>query len=92
MLHPGTAQHLLPLVPTAPVDLCLLCLDAANTLHPGVVNTELARYLLPDKPAFWQTPLLEVTKLFALTPEQGAQVRCLLHQRPTWQRRTLRFI
>jgi NAD(P)-dependent dehydrogenase (short-subunit alcohol dehydrogenase family) len=25
-----------------------------NALHPGVVDTELARYLLPDDPPFWQ--------------------------------------
>ena len=47
---------------------------AANTLHPGVVNTELARYLLPEQTAWWQKPLLQASKAFALTPEQGAQV------------------
>lgn len=48
---------------------------AVNTLHPGVVNTELARWLLPEQAAWWQTPLLNISKAFALTPEQGAQVR-----------------
>ena len=99
---------------------------AANTLHPGVVNTELARYLLPEQAscaallagccmhfasgvrsgcakqcsaalwpiltiaallfvslpkqtAWWQAPLLELSKAFALTPEQGAQVGSRLH-------------
>lgn len=48
--------------------------SAANTLHPGVVNTELARYLLPDQTAWWQQPLIQISQAFALTPEQGAQV------------------
>jgi NAD(P)-dependent dehydrogenase (short-subunit alcohol dehydrogenase family) len=43
-----------------------------NALHPGVVNTELGRYLLPEQPAWWQMPLLNGLKAFTLTPEQGA--------------------
>ncbi|PRW60169.1 retinol dehydrogenase 13 [Chlorella sorokiniana] len=54
----------------------------ANTLHPGVVNTELARYLLPEQTAWWQAPLLEVSKAFALTPEQGAQTSIYLASSP----------
>lgn len=49
-------------------------MHAANTLHPGVVDTELARYLLPGQTAWWQKPLLQFGKAFSLTPEQGAQV------------------
>ena len=44
----------------------------ANTLHPGVVNTELARFLLPEEPAWWQLPLMSAMKAFTLSPEQGA--------------------
>lgn len=54
----------------------------ANTLHPGVVNTELARYLLPDQTAWWQQPLIEISKAFALTPEQGAQTSIYLASSP----------
>jgi len=25
-----------------------------NAVHPGVVDTELARYLVPDNPPWWQ--------------------------------------
>lgn len=54
----------------------------ANTLHPGVVNTELARYLLPEQTAWWQKPLLQASKAFALTPEQGAQTSIYLASSP----------
>ncbi|CAG9460028.1 unnamed protein product [Pedinophyceae sp. YPF-701] len=54
----------------------------ANTLHPGVINTELARYLLPEDPAWWQRPLMEVMKKFTLTPEQGAQTSIYLCSSP----------
>lgn len=54
----------------------------ANTLHPGVVNTELARYLLPDQTAWWQQPLIQISQAFALTPEQGAQTSIYLASSP----------
>jgi retinol dehydrogenase-14 len=44
----------------------------ATALHPGVVNTELQRWLLPDAPAWWQRPLLAAGAALALTPAQGA--------------------
>jgi NAD(P)-dependent dehydrogenase (short-subunit alcohol dehydrogenase family) len=53
-----------------------------NTLHPGVVNTELGRYLLPEKPAWWQMPVLNVLKAFTLTPEQGAATSIYLASSP----------
>ncbi|EFN53158.1 hypothetical protein CHLNCDRAFT_26048 [Chlorella variabilis] len=54
----------------------------ANTLHPGVVDTELARYLLPGQTAWWQKPLLQFGKAFSLTPEQGAQTSIYLASSP----------
>ncbi|KAL4459034.1 hypothetical protein ABPG75_013899 [Micractinium tetrahymenae] len=54
----------------------------ANTLHPGVVNTELARYLLPEQTAWWQQTLVQISKTFALTPEQGAQTSIYLASSP----------
>ena len=46
----------------------------ANALHPGIVDTELARYLVPAgrEPPLWQRPLLAAARALALTPEQGA--------------------
>ena len=54
-----------------------------NALHPGVVATELGRYLFPsltnenDIP-WWSKPLLSAAKSFLLTPEQGAQTNIYL--------------
>lgn len=73
--------HTCPLSPTAPSPH-----PAVNTLHPGVVNTELARYLLPGETAWWQQPLLQLGKTFSLTPEQGAQVGCGRGRRPASRR------
>ena len=53
-----------------------------NALHPGVVNTELARYLLPDEPAWWQKPLMYGMQAFLLTPEQGAATSIYLASSP----------
>ena len=53
-----------------------------NTLHPGVVNTELGRYLLPDQPAWWQIPLVNGLNAFTLTPEQGAATSIYLASSP----------
>lgn len=54
----------------------------ANALHPGVVATELQRYLLPDNPPFWQKPLIDLASKFCLTPEQGAQTSIYLASSP----------
>lgn len=40
---------------------------AANTLHPGVVNTELARYLLPEQASLVYS-VVASTHLVALRP------------------------
>lgn len=49
-----------------------------NALHPGVVDTELARYLLPDDPPFWQKPLAGVLKMFVKKPAEGAETSIYL--------------
>lgn len=52
-----------------------------NALHPGVVATELGRYLLPDSQdsaPWWSTALVSFAKNFALTPEQGAKTSVYL--------------
>lgn len=55
----------------------------ANALHPGIVDTELARYLLPEgQPAAWQRPLLSAAKLLALSPAQGAATSIFLASSP----------
>jgi retinol dehydrogenase-14 len=58
---------------------------SSDALHPGVVATELGRYLFPslsssDESAspFWAAPLLFVLKQFLLTPEQGARTSIYL--------------
>jgi NAD(P)-dependent dehydrogenase (short-subunit alcohol dehydrogenase family) len=59
-----------------------------NALHPGVVATELGRYLFPSMPTneeeipWWSKPLLSVAKSFLLTPEQGAQTSIFLASSP----------
>jgi retinol dehydrogenase-12 len=42
------------------------------SLHPGVVHTELGRYVLPNWPRV-RTVLLYVSGWFMKTPVQGAQ-------------------
>lgn len=58
-----------------------------NTLHPGVVATELGRYLFPslsseEELPWWSKPLLSVATSFLLTPEQGAQTSIYLASSP----------
>lgn len=59
----------------------------ANALHPGVVNTELQRYLVPASPPAWQIPLLQITgKLIGLLPpEEGAATSIYLASSPAVQ-------
>ena len=40
------------------------------TLHPGLVDTELSRYMLPDQPNLLQRALMAAAKPLALTPVQ----------------------
>jgi NAD(P)-dependent dehydrogenase (short-subunit alcohol dehydrogenase family) len=58
----------------------------SNSLHPGVVATELGRYLLPpggeDNLPWWQRPLFTAAKAVALTPEQGARTSLYLASSP----------
>jgi len=58
-----------------------------NALHPGVVATELGRYLFPsltseEELPWWSKPLLSVATSFLLTPEQGAQTSIYLASSP----------
>lgn len=46
----------------------------SHSVHPGVVNTELARHLIDPRSApAWQRPLFALTARFLKTPPQGAQ-------------------
>ncbi|KAI3436274.1 hypothetical protein D9Q98_002327 [Chlorella vulgaris] len=54
----------------------------ANCLHPGVVATELVRYLLPERESWWQQPLAKINRAFSLTAEQGAQTSVYLAASP----------
>lgn len=58
-----------------------------NALHPGVVATELGRYLFPsltseEELPWWSKPILSVATSFLLTPEQGAQTSIYLASSP----------
>ncbi|CAL8470625.1 g10167 [Coccomyxa elongata] len=53
-----------------------------NALHPGVVQTELQRYLVPDPVPWWQVPLLQAASLFLKTPVQGAATSIFLASSP----------
>merc|ERR1719218_457022 len=53
----------------------------ANALHPGVVDTELGRYLLDDTPA-WQKPIMSVMKMFVKSPAEGAETSIYLASEP----------
>lgn len=46
----------------------------SHSVHPGVVNTELARHLIDPRSApAWQRPLFALTARFLKTPPQGAE-------------------
>eukprot|EP00208_Stichococcus_sp_RCC1054_P004024 CAMPEP_0206149152 /NCGR_PEP_ID=MMETSP1473-20131121/37629_1 /ASSEMBLY_ACC=CAM_ASM_001109 /TAXON_ID=1461547 /ORGANISM="Stichococcus sp, Strain RCC1054" /LENGTH=319 /DNA_ID=CAMNT_0053546601 /DNA_START=74 /DNA_END=1030 /DNA_ORIENTATION=+ len=52
-----------------------------NALHPGVVGTNLGRYLIDDTK--WYTkPLVGISKIFLKTPEQGAATSLYLATSP----------
>lgn len=53
-----------------------------NTLHPGVVATELGRFLLPSEPQWWQLPLFNLLQGFALSPEEGSKTSVYLCSSP----------
>jgi len=62
----------------------------ANALHPGVVATELGRYLFPSpepgsNPPWWSGPLIAAVKKFTLTPEEGARTNIFLASSPDVQ-------
>ncbi|KAK9803584.1 hypothetical protein WJX72_002288 [[Myrmecia] bisecta] len=53
-----------------------------NALHPGVVNTELSRYMWSGKSPFYLRPVQKVISLFLKTPEQGAATSVHLASSP----------
>ncbi|GLI70636.1 hypothetical protein VaNZ11_015548 [Volvox africanus] len=54
-----------------------------NCLHPGVVKTELGRYMEVDGEKTWYMPLaLSIMKLFMLEPAQGAATSIYLASSP----------
>eukprot|EP01023_Acetabularia_acetabulum_P038746 TRINITY_DN370_c1_g1_i5.p4 TRINITY_DN370_c1_g1~~TRINITY_DN370_c1_g1_i5.p4 ORF type:complete len:194 (-),score=28.14 TRINITY_DN370_c1_g1_i5:626-1207(-) len=55
-----------------------------NCLHPGVVATELARYILPNNFPFYDV-VNNVSKLFTKTPEEGALTSIYLASSPEVQ-------
>ena len=60
----------------------------ANTLHPGLVATELGRDILPDNNAWWQNAILNGLKMFVKTPSQGAETSIYLASDPSVSRLT----
>ncbi|GFR45355.1 hypothetical protein Agub_g6729, partial [Astrephomene gubernaculifera] len=54
-----------------------------NCLHPGIVKTELGRYMLDEGSRRWYTPLImSVMQLFMLEPHQGAATSIHLASSP----------
>ncbi|KAK9826117.1 hypothetical protein WJX81_004880 [Elliptochloris bilobata] len=53
-----------------------------NALHPGVVRTELSRFLIADPAPLWQRPLVQLSQFFLKTPEQGAATSIHLASSP----------
>lgn len=60
----------------------------ANTLHPGIVATELGRYILPGSNSWWQNAVVNGLKMFAKTPSQGAETSIFLASSPSVSRLT----
>ena len=63
-----------------PADKRITC----NALHPGVVATELGRYLFPSSSSdssaspWWVSPVVSLVKQFTLTPAEGARTNIYL--------------
>ncbi|KIY98551.1 retinol dehydrogenase 14 (all-trans/9-cis/11-cis) [Monoraphidium neglectum] len=53
-----------------------------NALHPGVVRTELGRYLLSDDASFLTKAMWSLMTPFTKTPVQGAQTSIFLASSP----------
>eukprot|EP00899_Mesostigma_viride_P020827 jgi/Mesvir1/28746/Mv19715-RA.1 len=54
----------------------------ANCLHPGLVATELGRYLLPANVNIFQQLMFGAMRMMAKTPEQGAETSIYLASSP----------
>ncbi|GBF91746.1 retinol dehydrogenase [Raphidocelis subcapitata] len=54
----------------------------ANALHPGVVRTELGRYLVSDDSPFYMKIMWGMMTPFTKSPEQGAQTSIYLVSSP----------
>lgn len=54
----------------------------ANALHPGVVRTELGRYLITDDSPFYMKIMWGLMTPFTKSPEQGAQTSVYLASSP----------
>ncbi|XP_077999403.1 retinol dehydrogenase 13-like [Glandiceps talaboti] len=50
----------------------------ANSLHPGVIHTELLRYFILSMPAWKKTTVTAIQGVVSKTPEQGAQTTICL--------------
>lgn len=55
---------------------------AVNALHPGIVRTELGRYLLSDDASFLTKAMWSLMTPFTKTPVQGAQTSIYLSSSP----------
>eukprot|EP00197_Chlamydomonas_leiostraca_P002358 CAMPEP_0202857962 /NCGR_PEP_ID=MMETSP1391-20130828/693_1 /ASSEMBLY_ACC=CAM_ASM_000867 /TAXON_ID=1034604 /ORGANISM="Chlamydomonas leiostraca, Strain SAG 11-49" /LENGTH=324 /DNA_ID=CAMNT_0049536827 /DNA_START=22 /DNA_END=996 /DNA_ORIENTATION=+ len=53
-----------------------------NCLHPGVVRTELGRYMVDEKNMWYMGPAIALAQVFFKTPEQGAQTSIYLASSP----------
>eukprot|EP00798_Chlamydomonas_sp_ICE-L_P014350 gene14350-20345_t len=54
----------------------------ANCLHPGVVRTELGRYMVNDTNRWYMGPIVNLALKFFLTPEDGAKTSIYLASSP----------
>ncbi|GFH09494.1 uncharacterized protein HaLaN_04650 [Haematococcus lacustris] len=53
-----------------------------NCLHPGVVRTELGRYMVNSSNQMWMGPAIYLASFFFKTPQQGAQTSIYLASSP----------
>ncbi|CAG8606903.1 5154_t:CDS:2 [Dentiscutata erythropus] len=60
-----------------------------NSLHPGVIKTELTRGVVTDW-GYWIKPILSVVSLFFLTPDDGALTQLYCATSPEIEEKNLR--
>lgn len=54
----------------------------ANSLHPGLIRTELGRYMVDSPSSWWMKPMAQLMVMFFKSPQEGAATSLYLATSP----------